>query len=102
MYMDHRIILSNCGPPVNRTYLHAKYNNMCARCMVSPSAHIHEILPRSAGGKLVEENQIPLCARCHEIVHTNWKAHYNELIQYQERARQYNPEIKSGLLMEDL
>ena len=66
------------------------YNNRCGRCLVRPATGVHEIEPKSLRPTTWDEpeNQIPLCAECHELVqgHTDWYA--PSLRAAQDRADQ--------------
>jgi len=52
---------------------------------------LHEIKPRSLGGKVSFDNSVPLCAECHEWAHrvgTNESAPILEMIRKQ-RLNEY-------------
>lgn len=52
------------------------FHGRCVRCLRAYDC-IHEIEPRSSGkGKVVPENQVPLCASCHNEIHTFGAANY--------------------------
>lgn len=80
------------------------YRKQCGRCLVRRASEVHEIRPRSAGGKLIPTNQIPLCQYCHSLVHgEGWQNHHNELIKCQRKAqRMLNPKIEVGEIDTDL
>lgn len=71
-----------------RRIVMAKYRGQCGYCLIRIAAHVHEIVPRSAGGQLVEENQIALCPQCHDTIHeSGWTNHTEALYAAQARAR---------------
>lgn len=70
-----------------RSRIFSKYHGLCGRCLVQAATSVHEIIPRSAGGDLVEKNQIPLCGNCHVIVQSDWQSYVVELYEAQSRAR---------------
>ena len=56
-----------------------------------PTEVLHEIKPRSLGGKVSFDNSVPLCAECHEWAHrvgTNESAPILEMIRKQ-RLNEY-------------
>ena len=74
-----------------------KYRGRCGLCLTRPAAGVHEIIPRSAGGTLAEENQIPLCQECHNKVQANWRKYQPYLYQAQDRAcKLFGTDIKKG------
>jgi 5-methylcytosine-specific restriction endonuclease McrA len=52
-----------------------QFNN---RCVIDfkPYNHMHHILPKSLGGKDIDENKVPLCAECHDKVHSSGNTLY--------------------------
>jgi DNA invertase Pin-like site-specific DNA recombinase len=49
--------------------------NACFECGSSDHIHQHHVVPRVLGG----QNTIPLCARCHGMVHDRDLTHYTRL-----------------------
>ena len=43
----------------------------CARCGSATELHVHHRILRSQGGRDTFDNQVTLCAACHEWVHRN-------------------------------
>lgn len=64
-----------------------KYHFLCGWCLENAASSVHEIIPRSAGGKLTEDNQIPLCARHHAMIQADWRAYVDGLYNAQARAK---------------
>lgn len=58
----------------------------CFHCLVRPAVALHELTPRSAGGKLEPDNQIPLCNQCHDEVQADWRKWHGTLEQDKYRA----------------
>lgn len=52
---------------------------------------IHHIIPIQAGGEDIPENMIQLCEPCHrrKDLHSNWKAHFDELLIWKMSADSY-------------
>lgn len=73
-----------------------KYHGRCGRCLIRTADGVHEIVPRSAGGKCTEPNQIPLCAACHTLVQDDWQTYQDELYRAQARANQMFGNIACG------
>ena len=74
-----------------------KYRYKCGYCLTQWAAGVHEIIPRSAGGKRVESNQIPLCKGCHEMIQANWRDYVDTLYAAQARAKRlFGTDIEIG------
>ena len=59
---------------------------ICWLCLIRRATDTHEIIPRSAGGKLEPDNQVLLCRQCHQDVQKHWKSHVDQLRAAQVRA----------------
>jgi hypothetical protein len=78
-----------------------KYWFLCGFCLVKPAAGVYQIVPNAEGGAEDEENQIPLCEVCYEIVKDNWMAYEAILHHAQRRARAtFQSDIQVGKLNE--
>ena len=59
-----------------------KFNYRCIICFRRYSA-LHEIIPKSLGGKVSEENSVTLCQDCHHRIHdsgaVNWIEYLTDL-----------------------
>ena len=62
------------------------------RCYVclKPAVNTHEIVPRSKGGELESSNQVRLCLSCHEKIHLEGTARWQERLLL---AKQYYEEV---------
>jgi 5-methylcytosine-specific restriction endonuclease McrA len=49
--------------------------------------HIHHILPKSLGGKDDEENLVPLCMECHELIHSMGAVKWTYTLQQFRKRR---------------
>jgi len=54
---------------------------------------LHEIKPRSLGGKVSFENSVPLCARCHEWAHRVGSRIANPVLERKKEQRLKEYEI---------
>jgi len=60
--------------PKVRLFVYSRDEYMCRMCH-RKGEHIHHIIPRSSNKSKINEpsNLILLCARCHNLVHSNMK-----------------------------
>lgn len=65
-------------------------NRVCDVCGYDKGIEVHHIKPRSLGGTDDEENLIPLCRRCHKLVHSLGVSESEELISIRSKGiKQY-------------
>lgn len=52
---------------------------VCQRCGSAPADHVHELLPRSAGGSITDPtNCRAVCFTCHRAIHDDPEAAYRD------------------------
>jgi 5-methylcytosine-specific restriction endonuclease McrA len=66
-----------------RAEIAARYRGRCVVCL-RPASDVHEIVPRSQGGKVDLENSVTLCRECHTEVHETGTRLSSDLLR--ERA----------------
>lgn len=54
------------------------FGGLCMLCLAAKATEVHEIIPRSLGGKRENGNAVPLCFACHRRVTQD--ARWNEIL----------------------
>lgn len=82
--------------------------NSCINCGSYP-CELHHVVPLSLGGNDISSNKVPLCSRCHSIVHgfnpqkrgVEWKELQKAGIQKAKLEGKYKGRLKTELNKEE-
>lgn len=64
----------------NRKFHKIPEGTVCGNCG-APAKELHHIVPLSLGGQDIPSNRIPLCEKCHKLIHMKTEISYSELIK---------------------
>lgn len=66
-----------------RTYVFGRERGLCRICRIRPADSMHELVPRSVGGKVSKRNSVAVCGLgttgCHGLIQAHqiqWAEHY--------------------------
>ena len=64
----------------NRKFHKIPEGTVCGNCG-APAKELHHIVPLSLGGQDIPSNRIPLCEKCHKLIHMKTEISYSELMK---------------------